>query len=212
MKKYVVKTPKIVKHIFNNWKWKFSKEEKIIYLTFDDGPTPKITNWILNELEKYCAKATFFCLGKNVANNPDLAISIINNGHSLGNHTYNHFNGLHTKTEEYLADVNAAENTIQKITKKKTNLFRPPYGKIKFYQSKKIRKKGYKIIMWDVLSADFDTTISSKQCLHNVIKNTESGSIITFHDSEKASKNLKFALPEVLKYYSEKGYVFENIS
>jgi peptidoglycan/xylan/chitin deacetylase (PgdA/CDA1 family) len=212
MKKYVVKTPTVIKHIFNHWRWKFSTEEKIIYLTFDDGPTPKITKWVLDELKKYDAKATFFCLGKNVANHPNLTSAILNDGHSIGNHTHNHLNGLHTKTDEYLANVISAENTIQKVTKKMPNLFRPPYGKIKFSQSKKLRKSGYKIIMWDVLSADFDTSITTKQCLHNVIKNTENGSVITFHDSKKAYKNLEYTLPKILKYYSEKGYVFKNIS
>jgi peptidoglycan/xylan/chitin deacetylase (PgdA/CDA1 family) len=212
MKKYVVKTPKVVKHIFNNWKWKFSTEEKIIYLTFDDGPTPQITEWVLNELKKYEAKATFFCLGKNVANYPDIVSAIANNGHSIGNHTHNHINGLLTKTDKYLTNIAYAENAIQNVTKIKPNLFRPPYGKFKISQSKKIRKKGYKIIMWDVLSADFDNSITSEQCLNNVIKNTENGSVITFHDSKKAYKNLKDTLPKVLKYYYEKGYVFEKIS
>jgi peptidoglycan/xylan/chitin deacetylase (PgdA/CDA1 family) len=212
MKKYVVKTPTIIKHIFNNWKWKFSTEEKIIYLTFDDGPTPKITEWVLKELKKHNAKATFFCLGKNVADHPNLTTAILNNGHSIGSHTHNHLNGLHTKTKDYLTDVTFAENILQKTTNTKPNLFRPPYGKIKFSQSKKIRKKGYKIIMWDVLSADFDTSITTEQCLLNVIKNTENGSVITFHDSKKAFENLKYTLPKVLSYYSEKGYVFEKIS
>jgi len=212
MKRYIVKTPKIVKHIFNNWKWKFVTEEKVIYLTFDDGPTPKITEWVLNELKKYEAKATFFCVGKNVTKHPNLASAIVNDGHAIGNHTYNHIKGAHKTTDKYLADVIYAENTIQKITNIKPNLFRPPYGKFKISQSKQLRKKGYKIIMWDVLSADFDNTITTEQCLHNVIKNTENGSVITFHDSKKAHGNLKFVLPKVLKYYSEKEYAFEKIS
>jgi peptidoglycan/xylan/chitin deacetylase (PgdA/CDA1 family) len=211
MKKYFVKTPKVVKHIFNNWRWKFTDEEKVIYLTFDDGPTPEITAWVLSELKKYKAKATFFCLGKNVANQPNLASAIITEGHTIGNHTHNHINGLHTTASKYLTDVIYAENAILKTTKIKPNLFRPPYGKFKISQSKQLRKKGYKIIMWDVLSADFDTSISSEQCLNNVIKNTENGSIITFHDSKKANDNLTYVLPKVLKYYSEKGFVFKGI-
>lgn len=211
MKKYIVKTPKVVKHIFNNWKWKFSKEEKIIYLTFDDGPTPKITTWVLNELKKHDAKVTFFCVGKNVDAHPNLANCLIKEGHIIGNHTYNHVKGINMTTTKYLLEVTSSEKTILKTTKTKPNLFRPPYGKFKFSQAKQIRKKGYKIIMWDVLSADFDTSITKEQCLHNVIKNTENGSIVTFHDSKKATKNLKYVLPKILKYYSEKGFTFKAI-
>lgn len=211
MKKYIVKTPKVVKHIFNNWKWKFSEEEKVIYLTFDDGPTPEITTWVLNELKKHEAKATFFCVGKNVDAHPNLANSLIKEGHIIGNHTYNHAKGINMTTNKYLVEVTSSEKVILKTTKTKPNLFRPPYGKFKFSQAKQIRKKGYKIIMWDVLSADFDTSITKEQCLHNVIKNTENGSIVTFHDSEKATKNLEYVLPKILKYYSEKGFVFKAI-
>jgi peptidoglycan/xylan/chitin deacetylase (PgdA/CDA1 family) len=212
MKKYFVKTPKVIKHIFNHWNWRFDNENKVIYLTFDDGPTPKITDWVLNELNKYKAKATFFCLGKNVVNYPELTTRIVEEGHAVGNHTYNHIKGLNSSTAEYLSDVIYAEKAIFKITKTKPNLFRPPYGKFKITQAKQIRKIGYKIIMWDVLSADFDTNIIPEQCLQNVIKNTENGSIITFHDSKKANNNLSYVLPKILKYYSEKGFVFEGIS
>ncbi|MCF6181942.1 polysaccharide deacetylase family protein [Lutibacter sp.] len=211
MKKYIVKTPKVVKHIFSNWKWKFSTLEKVIYLTFDDGPTPKITTWVLNELKKHKAKATFFCVGKNVVNHPKIVSTVINEGHTIGNHTHNHAKGLNMTTDKYLLEVASGEKAILKTTKIKPNLFRPPYGKFKISQAKQIRKKGYKIIMWDVLSADFDTSITKEQCLHNVIKNTENGSVVTFHDSKKAIENLKYVLPKILKYYSEKGFAFKAI-
>lgn len=212
MKKYVVKTPTVVKHIFNNWKWKFSKKEKIIYLTFDDGPTPIITDWILHQLKKYNAKATFFCLGKNVLNNPEITQKLIKEGHVIGNHTHNHKKGLKLSTKDFITDVNFAEKAITETTGLKPVLFRPPYGKFKISQSKQLRKNGYQIIMWDVLSADFDSSISQEQCLLNVIKNTENGSILTFHDSEKAKKNLQYILPKILEYYSEKGYEFKAIT
>jgi len=212
MKKYFVKSPKVLNHLFNQWKWRFSQQELAIYLTFDDGPTPDITEWTLNQLKKYKAEATFFCLGKNVAKYPEIFSKIVNQGHAIGNHTYNHINGLKHATDKYIADVISSEKTIFKIGNIKSTLFRPPYGKFRISQSKKIRKIGYKIVMWDVLSADFDASISNIDCLLNVVKNTENGSIIVFHDSKKASEKLKYALPKVLEYYAQKGYSFKKIS
>lgn len=211
MKPYLVKTPSLIKFIFRNWAWSFSKKEKIIYLTFDDGPTPEITKWTLAQLNKYNAKATFFCIGKNVKLYPEIFQEISENNHSIGNHTHNHLNGLNMTTDDYLSEVTIAEKAILKATKTKTNLFRPPYGKFKISQAKQIRKKGYKISMWDVLSADFDTSISKEKCLENVIKNTKNGSIIVFHDSVKASEKLKFVLPQLLEYYTIKGFIFNRI-
>jgi len=207
MKPYLVKTPSLVKFIFRNWVWSFSKKEKAIYLTFDDGPTPEITEWTLDQLNKYNAKATFFCIGKNVLQHPEIFQKIIDNNHSIGNHTHNHLHGLKTTTADYLDNINKAELAFQK----KPKLFRPPYGKLSFSQAKQIRKKGYKIVMWDVLSADFDTSISKEECLKNVIKYTSNGSIIVFHDSVKASEKLKFVLPQLLEYYTSKGFLFKGI-
>jgi peptidoglycan/xylan/chitin deacetylase (PgdA/CDA1 family) len=215
MKKYIVKTPSLIKIIFNKWVWSFSKKEKVIYLTFDDGPTPEITNWTLKELNKYNAKATFFCIGKNVLENPSIFQKIINDDHSIGNHTHNHLNGLKNTKEEYLNNIELAEESIQQFNdatfQQKSKLFRPPYGKLSLKQASTLRKKGYKIIMWDVLSADFDSTISNKKCLENVIKNTKNGSIIVFHDSIKASEKLKYVLPKILNFYASKSYTFKNI-
>lgn len=208
MKSYLVKTPHLIKLIFRNWVWSFSKKEKALYVTFDDGPTPEVSEWTLNELKKHQAKATFFCIGKNVAQHPKLYQKIIDQGHSIGNHTHNHLNGLKTTTAAYIDNIAKAEVTLQNNKK----LFRPPYGKFKRSQAQKLRKKGYKIIMWDVLSADFDTTISPEKCLENVIRYTDNGSIIVFHDSIKARKNLYFTLPKILEYYTEKGYIFKSIS
>ena len=208
MKQYFIKTPSLVKLIFKNWVWSFSTKEKTLYLTFDDGPTPEVTNWTLEQLKKFNAKATFFCIGKNVEENPLIYQNIVNEGHSIGNHTHNHLNGFYTKKATYIKNVEKAEQ----VSPHNNKLFRPPYGKLKLSQSKELRKKGYKVIMWDVLSADFDTTIDTNECLKNVIKSTQNGSIIVFHDSLKAKEKLYYVLPIILDYYSEKGYEFKAIT
>ena len=198
---------------FSKYTWCFRSNEKEIFLTFDDGPTPEITQFVLSELKKYNAKATFFCIGKNIQNYPEIFNKIISDGHSIGNHTQNHLNAWKTTTENYIANFLECHKTITQFNKIKfkKQLFRPPYGKIKKSQAKKILKKGYKIIMWDVLSADFDNTISKERCLQNVLNNAKKGSIIVFHDSLKASKKVKYALPTVLKTFSDKGFVFKKI-
>lgn len=221
MKSYSIKTPNLLKIIFNKWVWSFSSKDKTIYLTFDDGPTPEITDWTINQLQKYNAKATFFCIGKNIEKYPEIFQKIIEAKHTVGNHTHNHLNGWKTSPQDYLTNFTQANQTIsnnfnkysksQKNSTQTSKLFRPPYGKISLKQSKKIRKEGFKIIMWDVLSADFDTTISKKKCLKNVIENLKEGSIVVFHDSEKANKKLRYVLPKILEYYSEKGYTFKSI-
>ncbi|UMB62171.1 polysaccharide deacetylase family protein [Lutibacter sp. A80] len=221
MKPYFIKTPSLLKIIFSKWSWSFSAKEKNIYLTFDDGPTPEITEWTLEQLKKYKAKATFFCIGKNVENHPEIFQKIIKEKHAIGNHTHNHLNGWKTNTQEYFKNFEKADSTIynntglfseaSSVSLETRKLFRPPYGKMSLKQSKKIRDKGYKIIAWDVISADFDTEISVKRCLNNVVKNTANGSIIVFHDSVKASEKLKYVLPKILEYYSVKGYSFKKI-
>ena len=209
---YWVKTNTFIKTIFSKYCWDIPNNEKKIYLTFDDGPTPQVTDWVLAELRKYNARATFFCIGKNIDSNPELFQKIKSENHSIGNHTMNHINGWKSETNEYIKNVkNCAEILSQKYITKSL-LFRPPYGKIKKEQSKILRKLGYKIIMWDVLSADFDQTISPEKCLKNVTKNVKSGSVIVFHDSVKASQNLKFALPRTLSFLKEKGYVFDVLN
>ena len=207
MKFYLIKTPSFIKFIFNNWIWHFSAKKKVIYLTFDDGPTPEITDWVLNELKKHEAKATFFCIGKNIEKYPKLFRKIIKEKHAVGNHTNNHLNGWKTTTEAYLKNTEDSEKYFAENSK----LFRPPYGKLKLSQSKQIRKKGYKIVMWDVLSADFDVKISKEKCLENVVRNIQNGSIVAFHDSIKAAEKLKFVLPQILEYYTDKGFTFKRI-
>ena len=213
---YWIKTDRFVKKLLGSYVWDIPNTENKIYLTFDDGPTPEITEWVLLELKKHQAKATFFCIGNNIEKYPDIFEKVINEGHSVGNHTFNHLNGWKTSTEEYLENSiqcsivsGQAENNKQQITNNK--LFRPPYGKIKNSQAKKLSELSYKIIMWDVLSADFDASITKEKCLENATKNVKSGSIIVFHDSLKAFPHLEYTLPKALKYFKEKGFVFEAI-
>jgi peptidoglycan/xylan/chitin deacetylase (PgdA/CDA1 family) len=215
MKLYWIKTNAFIKKIFSNYIWSISNTENKIYLTFDDGPTPEITEWVLEELTKCRVKATFFCIGKNIKNHPDIFHKIINEGHSIGNHTHNHLNGWNTSTEEYLDNIELCNSEIKnfksKILDQKPKLFRPPYGKITKSQSKKLRQLGYKIIMWDILSADFDQTITPEECLKNALKHVESGSVIVFHDSLKAYENLKYTLPKTLQILKERGFEFSTI-
>lgn len=201
---YLVKSPFFLKKYYSNFVWKIPTTEKIIYLTFDDGPTPEITEWTLATLKTFNAKATFFCVGSNVAKHPEIFQKIICDGHAIGNHTHHHLNGWHTDKEAYFRNIKKCEEVV------KSNLFRPPYGRIKKSQYELI-KDDYKVIMWDVLSGDFDSKTSPEKCLHNVKNNTTEGSVVVFHDSLKAADNLKYTLPKVLEYFTEKGYRFEKL-
>ncbi|MEJ2112489.1 MAG: polysaccharide deacetylase family protein [Flavobacteriaceae bacterium] len=201
-----VKTPVLLKKMFPNYIWDISTESNDIYITFDDGPTPDVTDQVLDELKKFDAKATFFVVGENAKKYPKLLKRIEVEGHVLGNHTNNHIKGWKTKTKNYLNNVEKASKIID------SNLFRPPYGQLKPKQGKKLIVEGYKIIMWNVLSLDWDNAISKEACLNNVISKTTKGSIIVFHDSIKASKNMLFALPKALEYFSKLGYNFKAIN
>lgn len=202
MKWYWIKTSRFVKWLFPEYIWSIPTHEKIVYLTFDDGPMPEITPWVLDQLDAYQVKATFFCIGDNVRKHPEIYSEVIRRGHAIGNHTFNHLNGWKTTTSTYVENAIKWEDyTIPSV------LFRPPYGKIKRSQAKKLLQKGYKIIMWDVLSADFDTSILPEQCLSNVVNHLESGSIVVFHDSVKAFKNIQYALPKTLQFLKENGFV-----
>lgn len=194
--------------MFPNYVWDMATTDKVLYLTFDDGPTPEITNWTLNILKQYNAKATFFCIGTNIVKHPDIFKAIIKEGHTTGNHTQNHVKGWTTKTKNYLREVQDAQIVIDF----EPHLFRPPYGQITPKQGKKLIALGYKIIMWDVLSFDWEVDVSKEKCLENVISKSKAGSIIVFHDSIKASRNMMYALPKVLEYFSKKGYEFKALS
>jgi len=208
-KYYLVKTPLLLKKIYSSYLWNVDTKEKILYLTFDDGPHPEITLFVLRQLKRYDALATFFCLGKNVVAYPEIFKQIHQEGHAVGNHTFNHLNGWKTSNDVYLKDIAEASKVID------SSLFRPCYGRITGFQAKNLKSvmKGKEptIVMWDVLSGDFDTACTPQQCLANVVFGSVPGSIIVFHDSEKAFPKLEYTLPRLLKYFSEKGYVFRSL-
>lgn len=216
MKIIPAKTPGFVKTLFPKFVWNINTTKKELYLTFDDGPTPKITDWVLQTLKEYNAKATFFCIGNNIESQPEIFHSIINDGHCIGNHTYNHSKGWKTKTKQYIEEVEKTQFLINSKLEDSNHIspkiFRPPYGKFKSKQSRALQKLGYKIVLWDVLSYDWDKSVSEKACLENIIFKAKEGSVVVFHDSIKASRNLKYALPKALDYYSRKGYEFKTLS
>lgn len=204
---YLTRTPFWLKIFSSKCIWRLQPAEKTVYLTFDDGPNPKSTPYILEQLKKYDAKATFFCIGKNVVEHPDLYQEIFDAGHAIGNHTHNHLNGWKTKTKDYVANVEEAKKYIPSI------LFRPPYGKIKPAQIKALSKSipGIKIIMWDILSGDFDPHRPPQTCLQKVLFKFRSGSIIVFHDSDKAWERMSYALPRLLTHFKKNGYKIEPL-
>ncbi len=204
---YLVKTPWLLKKIYPECIWNIKTAEKTIYLTFDDGPHPVATPFVLEELKKYNAKATFFCIGKNVEDHFDIYKKIIDEGHAVGNHTYNHLNGWKTDDKEYLDNIFKAKKIID------SNLFRPPYGRITNFQVSQLKAEKYNMrtIMWNLLSGDFDPALSEDNCFLNVARHAKPGSIIVFHDSEKCFEKIKTVLPRVLEYFSGKGYAFKKI-
>lgn len=210
---YLSKTPWLLKSFYpSSCTWNFSRQEKTMYLTFDDGPHPVATPFVLDTLKEYNARATFFCIGKNVVEYPDIYKRILNEGHTVGNHTFNHLNGWKTPDQQYIENIGEARKYID------SELFRPPYGKISRFQMRLLtatenqkQKTVFRIIMWDVLSGDFDTSLAATKCVKNVTRNAREGSIIVFHDSEKALPRMKVSLTESLKYFSEKGFKFDAI-
>ncbi len=205
MSMYFIKTPEILKRIYPNQVWSYPVSDKKLYLTFDDGPTPNITEWVLRELKKYSARATFFLVGQNAERYPEIVSRIKKEGHAIGNHTYRHVNGWMTSPKPYQKDVLKCDEILH------TKLFRPPYGRITRSQTRMMMNR-YRVIMWDVLSGDFDHSITAERCLKNVIENTLSGSIVVFHDSMKAADRLQYVLPRTLDHFSAKGYSFDRIS
>ena len=205
---YFIKTPFWLRLIYRSCIWRKSTEDRVLYLSFDDGPHPEATPFVLEQLANYNAKASFFCIGKNVQLYPDIYGALTVANHTVGNHTQNHLNGWNNKTPNYIADIYEATKSIR------SNLFRPPYGRISFAQIKVLRSYTslpQEIIMWDVLSGDFDTTITGEQCAQNVIQHAGPGSIIVFHDSAKAMDRLRVALPKVLSHFSNLGYQFKAL-
>ncbi len=203
---YLPRIPLWFSKLNSSMVWHVPTKEKELYLTFDDGPHETATVFVLDQLKQYNAKATFFCIGKNVLAHPEIYERILNEGHATGNHTFDHTNGWQAKNDEYIHSVSEASKYIH------SNLFRPPYGKISPFVSKLLRKElAYKIIMWDVLSADFDETLAPEKCAENVLLYSKPGSIIVFHDSTKAWERMSYALPKVLKYFTEQRFSFKSL-
>jgi peptidoglycan/xylan/chitin deacetylase (PgdA/CDA1 family) len=207
MMAYQVKTPWwLSKLLYRKLVWKMPPgEEPSIYLTFDDGPHPVATPFVLAQLQRFDAKASFFCIGKNVSEHPAIYQGILAAGHAVCNHTNNHYNGWKYSTEAYLDNIREAAEKID------SKGFRPPYGRIRKVQASMLRQAGWKIYMWDVLSGDFDTSITPQKCLENTISNMEPGSIVVFHDSEKAWERMSYTLPRVLEYCKEKNWNFKAL-
>lgn len=187
--------------------WKIDTDEKILFLTFDDGPHAVITPQVLEILKQFDATATFFCIGKNVQQNPNTYQMILDAGHMVGNHTYSHMKGYESDDIDFLNDVFEAKRWID------SKLFRPPYGRMTNFQQQQIEspKYGLTTVMWSVLSMDYDPDVASEQCLANVTTTAAEGDVVVFHDSEKAAEKLLYALPRVLKYYADLGYRFESL-
>lgn len=202
---YAVKTPKLLTYLFSSFIWKIPNDNKTVYLTFDDGPTEKVTRKILEVLKNEKVKASFFCVGKNVEKYPDLFACIKAEGHAVGNHTNTHLNGWKTNKKQYLEDVEEADKLI------KSNLFRPPYGKLNWRSKKDLQRK-YKIVMWDVAGGDFDPYLSIKDVVKNIINNVNPGSIVVLHDNQKFMIKTVEALPIIIKELKAKKYRFGLIN
>jgi peptidoglycan/xylan/chitin deacetylase (PgdA/CDA1 family) len=204
---YLTRTPRWIQSLYPQRTWRIPSNEKILYLTFDDGPHPTVTPFVLDQLRQYDAKATFFCIGKNVDEHPDIYQRLIEEGHAVGNHTQHHVNGWQTITEDYLKDVSEA------VKRTGSTLFRPPYGRLRSEQAKRLRRQypEMKIVMWEVLSGDFDSQKNGDQCARSVIVQARPGSIIVFHDSTKAWDRLSNCLTQVLDHFYNNGYRFERI-
>jgi peptidoglycan-N-acetylglucosamine deacetylase len=202
---YFAKIPRIIQWAFRGFVWRIEEPENTVYLTFDDGPIPEVTPWVLDMLADHGVKATFFCVGENVARYPDLYARILLEGHAVGNHTHRHISGWEVTSAQYLADIEACAQHVD------SKLFRPPYGRVTFDSARKLRRLGYQIVLWDVLSCDFDAKLTGAECAKLVLKHTEPGSIIVFHDSVKAWPRLEVALPVVLGELKDRGVRFERL-
>lgn len=200
----MVRPPQYLKWLYPGVIWNIKTTEKILYLTFDDGPIPEVTPLVLELLQQFDAKATFFCIGDNVRKHPAIFKKILAEGHRIGNHTFHHYNAWKVSQQQFIDDVKEAKELID------SKLFRPPYGKLTPMHIRKL-KKDYKIIMWDVISCDFDTKVNQETVYKNVINYAGNGSIIVFHDSLKAAPNMLYALPKVLSYFSERGFKFKSL-
>jgi peptidoglycan/xylan/chitin deacetylase (PgdA/CDA1 family) len=193
-----------MKRVYSRAIWNFGRSKKEIYLTFDDGPIPDLTEWVLDELKKFQVPATFFCVGQNIRRHPHIFARVQNEGHRVGNHTMNHVKGFKTPVTEYLKEVDDCRELVQ------NDLFRPPYGQMRRSQYKGLLRKGFRIVMWDVISYDYEP-IKPAVCLRNVVSHTRSGSIVLFHDNLKAAENLKYTLPLFLSHFLQRGFTFRTL-
>ncbi|WP_375577612.1 polysaccharide deacetylase family protein [Marivirga tractuosa] len=205
------KTPLIIQKLFSSFIWKVNAAEKVIYPTFDDGPIPELTHEILKILKDFNAKATFFCVGDNIKKHPEIFKAIIEDGHSVGNHTFNHLKAWKTDYNEYLKNVQLCQLEIEKNLQLNRKLFRFPYGQFNFKLARALKKRNYDLIMWDVLSKDYNISISSERILQKSIEKSEDGSIIVFHDNLKAKDKILQFLPLYLKHFSDIGYKFKKL-
>jgi peptidoglycan/xylan/chitin deacetylase (PgdA/CDA1 family) len=206
------KTPRLVQLLGKGLQFRIETKEPVVYLTFDDGPIPGLTPWISDQLNYWGAKATFFMVGENILRQPSLVESLLKSGHALGNHTHNHLNGFKTRVSDYLANADACQQALESfLPQGQPLLFRPPYGKISPRELFFLRKLGYHIVMWDVLSKDYDAEVPPNQVVQNVLDHAEPGSIIVLHDNLKAEANLKIALPRILAGLRQKGFRMENL-
>jgi peptidoglycan-N-acetylglucosamine deacetylase len=210
------KTPAFLKYCYPDLLWDATDNQADtfhLYVTFDDGPVPEITDFVLETLESYQARATFFCVGENIQKHPQVYQSVLLHHHATGNHTYNHLNGWKTDNAAYFENVRLCEAAMEQGMERnggQKKLFRPPYGKIKRSQIRHI-SQGYSIVMWHILSGDFDANFDAETCLKKCIAHTRSGTIIIFHDSYKAEKNLKYVLPRYLDHFAQAGYRFLSL-
>jgi peptidoglycan-N-acetylglucosamine deacetylase len=201
---FIEQLPYFIRGVYFGATWRKSRHEKVIYLTFDDGPIPEVTPWVLDILDQYKIQATFFCVGENVERYPELYKEIIRRGHRTGNHTYNHMRGFFTDSQTYLENSEKASRCIDSI------LFRPPHGEMRFSQLKALRKK-YEVIQWDVITRDYNQKLAKEKVLDIVKKYARNGSIIVFHDSLKAEKNMRYAMPKAIEFLLQKGYQFKSL-
>jgi len=208
----IFRTPFFLPWLYPGLQWRIPTVEKEIYLTFDDGPIPGPTEFVLDQLERSHAKATFFCIGENVSRHPKIFQAVARQGHAIGNHTFNHLKGWNYSVAEYLENIRLCQEEFLKSphSLRRVTLFRPPYGRIKRSQIRALKE--YSIIMWDVLSHDYSATISPEQCLRGTIQATRPGSIIAFHDSLKAEKNMRYTLPRFLEHFTRQGYSFKALT
>ncbi len=202
---FIEQMPDIIRKFHPSVLWRKDKNKKIIYLTFDDGPTVEITHWILDTLKNFGIKATFFCIGNNAEKHPKILDEIRKNGHTIGIHGYSHVRGLYKNNERFFCDIEKSRNII------KSSLFRPPHGRISPKQAQRLKELGYDVVLWDVISRDYDRDLTEEEVLKIAKKYTRNGSIVVFHDSLKAEKNMKYAFPKAVRYWLENGYTFETL-